>query len=682
MYRTLVGIIALFVAALIGVGWTFSSSREKPADFRFVNGTEPKTLDPQIMTGSPASRIARELFEGLTRRSPRSLRPVPGMAESWEISPDGRRYVFHLREDARWSDGRPVTAHDFTYSWRRGQDPATASEYAYVLYMVRHAEAFNTFGSQAAALQSSVKEGLAALIAENADGISAADWRRFATEHRLSDRLKGAPDSRLTALLAVREGRLEASELTVAGRAIAAEAERRLRLHRDADAHFGIDEGVWARDERTLIVELVAATPYFLDLTAFPLAFPAPRWAIEAPGNAGNWFLPSKIVSNGAYELEFWRVNDRMRLRRSAGYWNRAQVGFETIDVLPVENQTTALNLYLTGEADWLPQTYPSDLVEQLKRRPDFYQNAGLIVYYYKINTRVPPFDDWRVRKAINLAIDRELIVNEVLGLGQLPARHIVPPGMAGYRSPESGIEHDPEQARRLLAEAGFVDGIGFPEAGILYNTHDTHKKIAEVIADQLRKNLGVKVKAYNQEWQSYLATIRSGTYTLARAGWIGDYEDPNTFLDMWVSEGGNNQTGWGDPSYDRLIAGAADISRFTENPGLDLDALAEGNEIRARLLELERTQDPDDRREIAWALRLQLLSAAERILVNEAFPIIPIYFYVVSGLLRPDIEGFYSELEFDDGSRGPNLRDLHPLSALRASRDAEAAGEPSGADQ
>jgi oligopeptide transport system substrate-binding protein len=666
MYRTLVGIIAVFIATLVAVGLTFSSSQKDAADFRFVNGTEPKTLDPQTMTGSPESRIARELFEGLTRRDPKSLRPVPGMAESWEISPDGRRYVFHLREDAVWTDGRPVTAHDFAYSWRRGQDPATASEYSYVLYMVRHAEAFNTYGDQAEALQSSVRAALGELMRDHPAGVEAEVWRTFAGEHRLSDRLKGSPNPRLTDLLAFREGRLESDALAEASEAIAAEAERRMALHQYADAHFGVDAGVYAKDDRTLVVELLAPKPYFLDLLAFPLSFPAPRWVIEAPGNERDWFLPKKIVSNGAFELESWRVNDRMRLRRSESYWNRENVSLESIDVLPVENNTTALNLYLTGEADWLPQTYPNDLVDQLKNRPDFYQNPGLIVYYYRVNTRVPPFDDWRVRKAISLAIDRDVIVNDVLGLGQLPAHHIVPPGMPGYTSPESAIRHDPEAARRLLAEAGFADGVGFPETGILFNTSDTHKKIAEVIADMLRQSLGIEASAYNQEWQSYLATIRNGSYMLSRAGWVGDYEDPNTFLDLWVSEGGNNQTGWGDPIYDRLISGAANIDDFVEDPGLDLDALHAGEAIRDRLDALARTQDPDRRREAAWSLRLQLLSEAERILVAEAFPVIPIYFYVVSGMIRPGIEGFHSELEFEDGSRGPNLRDLHPLSGLK----------------
>jgi oligopeptide transport system substrate-binding protein len=373
-------------------------------------------------------------------------------------------------------------------------------------------------------------------------------------------------------------------------------------------------------------------------------------------------------VSNGPFNLEAWRIHDRIRMRRSETYWDRDSVGVETIDALPIENATTSLNLYLTGEADWLPSNYPNDLAGILSQRPDFYSGPSLIVYYYRINTEVEPFDDPRVREALNLAIDRRLIVDNVLGLGQLPAYTIVPPGMPDYEAPESAIRHDPEEARRLLAAAGFPGGAGIADIGILYNTQEMHKKIAEVIADQLHRNLGLNVSAYNQEWQSYLATLRNRDYTLARAGWIGDYEDPNTFLDIWVSEGGNNQTGWGDPTYDRLIAAAADIESFAKHPNLAPADLRDSAAIEASRAAILAESDPARRKELGGRLRMKLLAEAEHILVAEAFPIIPIYFYVVSGLVQPEVEGFHTELEFDDGSRGANLRDIHPLRAIRMS--------------
>ena len=277
--------------------------------------------------------------------------------------------------------------------------------------------------------------------------------------------------------------------------------------------------------------------------------------------------MPEHIVSNGPCRLKRWLVNDRIRLERSDTYWGKTEVRLRAVDALAIESDTTALNLYLTHDVDWLPSSYPLDLVDELRQRPDFYANPGMMVYFYRFNTTKTPFDDRRVREALYLAVDRKVFVEQVLGLGQIPATTFVPPGMVGYEPPESRIGLDLERARKLLADAGYPDGKGFPEVGILYNTNQGHKKIAEVVADQLQTNLGIRVNAYNQEWQSFLDTVRTGSYGIARAGWVGDYADPNTFLDMWVTNGGNNQTGFSSPAYDRLIAAAADVGAFSNDP-------------------------------------------------------------------------------------------------------------------
>ena len=679
MLRTLAGIAMTCVLALAVVGLTFRASQEAPADFRFINGTEPKTLDPQIMTGQPEGRVADAIFEGLTRRDARTLHPVPGVARSWEVSADGRRYVFHLRPDARWTDGRPVTAHDFSYAWRRLQDPKTGAEYAYILHMVEGARAFNRYGSQAEALRELLAGAFQELRKANPLGLDTATWAAFAERHGLPDLVQGSPDRTLRNLTdpggdpGGDPGRrsLGPAQLNALESALAREAVRRAALFAQADRRFGFDAGVYARDDHTLVVELEAPTPYFLELTAFYPAFPTPRWVVEPESGNGEesvrrgWFLPETIVSNGPFELASWRVNDRIRLVRSESYWGREDVALETIDVLPVENATTALNLYLTGGADWLPSSYPQDLVEELRQRPDFYSGPGLMVYYYRFNTRRPPFDDARVREAFSLGIDRQLIVDEVLGLGQLPASHLVPPGMPGYRPPASLLGLDVERARHLLDQAGHPGGEGIGEIGILYNTSEGHKKIAEVIADQLRRNLGLRVEAYNQEWQSYLATLRAGDYQVARAGWIGDYRDPNTFLDLWVTNGGNNQTGWSHPLFDQLIAAAANPAGFVSSPGFDLVRLKDPERAGADVAAVREAAHAKGRAAAGARLRLTLLAEAEAILVQDEFPIMPIYFYVVSGLVRPGIEGFYSELEFEDGTRGANLQDLHPLRAI-----------------
>lgn len=581
MWKPLAALFGIVAAALGIVGLTFDLSRTAPADFRFVNGTEPRTLDPGLMTGEPESRIANELFEGLTRRDARSLRPIPGVAERWEVSDDGLIWTFALRGDARWSDGTPVTAGDFAYAWRRLLDPATGSEYAYLLHGLRFARAFH-------------------------------------------------------------EGDAEAGR------------------------HFGIDAGVVAVDDHTLRVELAAPLPYFLELTSFFSTYPLKRELVEA--NPRDWFLPGRIVSNGPFALEAWRVGDRIRLRRNPHYWARDLVSLETIDALPIENPTTALNLYLRGDVHWLPKLFPDELADVLVSRPDFYRGPGMIVYYYRLNTRRPPLDDPRVRQAIGLAIDRRVITEEVLGLGEIPALSLVPPGMPGYRAPESGFGFDVARARELLARAGYPGGRGMRELGILYNTHESHRKIAEVIADQLGRNLGIRVSAYNQEWQSYLASLASGDYDIARAGWIGDYLDPNTFLDIWVTDGGNNQTGWGDPDYDALIAAAADVERASREPERLLALAQEPEPLRRALGALAATSGRE-RTEALASLRLELLRQAEAILVQRGFPVVPIYFYVVGGLVDPHVDGFYSELVLPDGSRAANLQDLHPLREVSVRR-------------
>jgi oligopeptide transport system substrate-binding protein len=241
----------------------------------------------------------------------------------------------------------------------------------------------------------------------------------------------------------------------------------------------------------------------------------------------------------------------------------------------------------------------------------------------------------------------------------------MVPPGMPGYTSPESALSYDPERAAALLAEAGYPQGVGLPELGIVFNTHEAHKKIAEVIADQLRKNLGVRAVAYNQEWQSYLSTVRSGDYDIARAGWVGDYLDPNTFLDQWVTNGGNNQTGFSSAPYDTLLRAAADMGRTLEQPQLVAQIVHDVPGFESQLAELGRTTEPERRQALIQALRMRLLSEAERILVAEEFPVMPLYFYVQSGFISPRVDGFYSRLQLPDGTAAPNLQDLHPLRGL-----------------
>jgi oligopeptide transport system substrate-binding protein len=661
MRRTLISALLVLLASIFVVGLTLSKSTLGHADFRFLNGTEPKTLDVHLATGEPEHRLAEAIFEGLARLEPRTLEPVPGVAESWDITADGKTYTFHLRQNARWSDGRPVTAHDFAYSWRRLQTPTLGAEYAYIMHMVRYAAALNTHLGQADALQGPVPKALDELLAQNPRVVPKAALRDFDKKQDLHSVLKGTQSPKLRAFLIRPDGDAKPDELRELRPEFLAEGVRRRALYREAEQHFGVDAGVFAKDDHTLVVELTAPTPYFLELTTFYPFYPVPRWAVER--SSRDWFLPGKIVGNGAYTLASWRVGDRIRLERSSTYWGKDEVKLASVEALSMENLTTALNLYLTGELDWIPSGYyPQELGPELRKRADFYGGPALIVYMYRINTTRKPFDDVRVRKALNLAVDREQITKNVLAMGQIPATHVVPPGMKGYVPPPSGISYDIAQAQKLLTEAGFPNGKGFPRFGILYNTMEGHKKLAEVVADNLRLNLHIDAVAYNQEWQSYQESTRNMDYDVSRYGWIGDYEDPNTFLDTWLTNGGNNRTGWGSVVYDRMIEAASDVDKFVASPQFILDHAHDAPKLEQLVTRVKTSSEAAPHLAAMAELRLALLSEAEAIIVNDDFPIIPLYFYSVAGLVKPNVRGFFPNLVTPDGGTRPNLRDMHPL--------------------
>jgi oligopeptide transport system substrate-binding protein len=672
MYRTVLGIVAALFTALAIAGLTFSSTVDEPADLRIANGTEVQSLDPQLTSGEPEARVQEALFEGLTRFDPTTFRPAPGVAESWDLSDDGTLYTFHLRKSARWSDGRPVTAHDFVYSWRRLLEPTVGAEVAYMLFPVRLAEAYNTFGGHADTLTNKVRPALAPLVAA-AKPLEARSFQDFLVKHQVADPLRAADVRELEPLLGRRTGTLTAAELAAFDRGLATAAEKLRAGESEAKRRFGVDQGVIAKDDHTLLVELRAATPYFLELMSHHSSYPVPRWLTEDPKVRDRWFFAEHLVSNGPFRLARWVVNDHIRLEKSPTYWGRDEVRAERVDVMATEALTTSLNLYLTGATDWLPKSYPQELAPVLRKRPDFYGEPGLVVYFYRFNTTKPPLDDFRVRKALSLAIDRELITKQVLGLGQLPAYTFVPPGLPGYTPPKSALRHDVAEARRLLAEAGFPGGKGFPRIGILYNTSEDHKRLADVVADQLRRALGIQISAYNQEWQSYLRTTRAVDYEMARAGWIGDYRDPNTFLDMWVTNGGNNYTGYSSPLYDRLIQQAGDVSLLVRDPESTLAAVREPEALRTLLAALEQGS-PSERRETRERLRMQLFKEAEAILVNDAFPILPVYFYVNGGLVASGVRGFSTSRVLPNGQKEINSQDLHPLREMWVARGTGAA--------
>jgi oligopeptide transport system substrate-binding protein len=346
--------------------------------------------------------------------------------------------------------------------------------------------------------------------------------------------------------------------------------------------------GVEAIDDSTLAVELTHPTPFFLDLCAFYPYFPTNPRIVQAHGE--NWIRPEQIVSNGPFLLVDWRLRRRIRLRKNPRYWDAAHVDLETVDAIFSEHASTAFNLYASGETDWIDSSgIPPTIRDAIRERPDFHTAPYLNTYFYRINVTRPPFNDRRVRQALNLALDKRAIVDHITRSGEIPARHLVPPGLPGYTSP-LGADHEPDHARALLAAAGFPGGAGFPTFELFFNTSEQHRPIAEVVQQQWKEELGIRCELVNQEWKVFLNSTRALDYDVSRASWIGDYLDPSTFLDLWVAGNPNNRTGWSHLEYTRLIdAAAAEI-------------------------------DPEQ--------RAALLERAEALLLDQA-PIIPLYFYV-----------------------------------------------------
>jgi oligopeptide transport system substrate-binding protein len=516
---------SIFATAIVLAG----SARLEPADFTFNNATEVATLDPARVTGTPEGRVIRCLFEGLTVKHPETLEPLPGMAESWTISDDGLVYTFNMRRGAQWSNGDPVTAHDFVFSWERFLHPMTAAEYAYQLWYVVGAKEYTTQVDD--------------------DGNPVNDFSTV---------------------------------------------------------------GIKANSDYELQVTLQNPTPFFMDLMGFYPLFPVNRRNIEEAKERWpddweiKWLQPENIVTNGPFTVEYRRVNDRIRFRKSETYWDKDNVALETIDCLAIEAAGTALNMYITGEAHYLPNV-PINIVRDLLPREDFNPAPFLGTYFYRVNTTKPPFNDKRVRRALALTIDRKAICEKITKAGQSPATALVPPGMPGYKTVSMGPPNVAE-AKALLAEAGYgPDGSPFPSLEIHYNTLESHRDIAEVIADSWRVNLGIDAKLLNQEWKVYLDTQSTLGYDVSRSAWIGDYADPNTFLDMFVTGGENNKTGWGNEEYDLLIARA-------------------GTEF-----------DPK--------VRMDILRQAEQILIDE-MPILPIYYYSTQNIVAPRLGGFYENIQ------------------------------------
>jgi oligopeptide transport system substrate-binding protein len=606
----------LFIAGLSAVGWAIYSGRLPPADFTFINESEVKSLDWTTVTGLPEHRIVGGIFEGLTRLHEKSLEPLPGVAERWEISDDKKTYTFHLRKNARWSNGEPVTARDFLYSLRRFLDPQTSAEYAYQAWYLTNARRYT----------------------QGAKGIAPGD----AVEVELNERPEGAlPFARGEVL----HGKLVSIDGDDKQRTFVVEIDAKTRRFRAGDADdvpAGVEPcnqvlldfrevGIKALDDYTIEMHLDNPTPYWLELLAYHAMLPANQKCIETYGSPA-WTYAENIVSNGPYRVAFRRIRDRIRLVKNEHYWDPDRAQFNVIDALSVSTQSTMYNLFATKKVDWITDSPPVVLRELIKSgtaKDEFAPRPYLGTYYYLLNTKKKPLDDRRVRCALALALDREEITRTATGSGEVPAYSLVPLGIPGYTPAKFG-EENVKEAQRLLAEAGYPNGRGFPKLEILYNTHQAHQTIAQLVRKQWEKNLGITASTRNEEWGSYQTSVRQMEFDAARRAWIADYIDPNSHLDLMVTDGENNNTGWSNAKYDRLIAAAH----------------AESDDTK----------------------RLELFRNAERIVMDE-MPIIPIYYYVDKNQVRANIRGFHR-----------NPLDQHPFSSLSRAADSSTTSAPPAA--
>ncbi len=500
-----------------------------PSDsFRWTQ-RPPEYLDPNLMSGAPAHSIGINLFEGLLAHAAGNGPPVPGAATRYEVSEDGRTYTFHLRKGNRWSDGKPLTANDFAYSWMRALDPKTGSKNAQQIWLyVVGAEDFNK-------------------------GVS-----------------------------------------------------------KDPGS-----VGIKVIDDLTIAVTLKSPTPYFPELITYIAWGPVPRHAVEKHGK--QWTRPGNIVVNGAYTLEKFEPRSRIVLVKNEAYWDAANVAIPRSDVFMTDNEDTIVNYYVTGQVH-LAQPLPPDKVRTWisQSRDDLQIDQHMCTYYLALRNGQPPFDDPLVRRALALAIDREKLAKFVLGRMERPATHFVPEMFEktlGY-SAVRGEGLDGDEAKRLLSEAGYPNGSGFPKVELRYNTLEVNRQVAEFVQRSLQENLGIKVALNNMEWKSMLKVLRTGEFQLARAAWCADYADPMTFLEVLRSTATVNYSRYNNPRYDALL------DRIT--------------------MTVDHTE------------RNILMCAAEKTL-NHDRPILPLFFYTHAYLLHPSVKGWE-----------PQYQNMHMLKYLK----------------
>ena len=503
-------------------GGEASKTAGKEKILRTNNSSEPGTLDPALATGTHDSWPMQHIYEGLMKYNEKG-EVVEGVAKEMKVSEDGLTYTFVLRDDAKWSNGDPVTAEDFEFSWKRVLDPDTASEYSYQLYYLKNGEAYN-------------------------NGEATAD-----------------------------------------------------------------DVGVKAIDDKTLEVTLESPTEYFPSLVAFYTYYPTQKATVE---KNPDWAKdPSKgdFVTNGPFKCVDWKHNEAIELVKNDQYYEADKIKLDGIHFDIIEDQNTAWQRYEGGEYDFLYNP-PTTIVNKLKQsdNKELTIEDELSTYYYEINTEKKPLNNVKVREALSLAIDRKSIVENITQGGQVPAEGMVPYGLKDdtgkdFREANGNfIKEDDKEAVKLLEEGLAEENMTKDDLNglvIVYNTDENHKKIAQAIQEMWNSKLGISMKLENMEFQTLIDRRRQGDFSIARAGWVGDYADPMTMLDLFTTGNPQNNSRWGNPEFDALIK----TGKTTVDSKVRMDSMKE----------------------------------AEKILMREK-PVIPVYFYTAPYVTKPYVTGVF----------------------------------------
>jgi oligopeptide transport system substrate-binding protein len=581
---------------------------------RYISGSEPESLDPQKSSGQPEARLDMALYDGLAEYHPKTMQPMPSLAERWEPNGDSTEFVFFLRKDGKFSNGDPINAHDFVYTLRRGLRPELASRIAYLAWDIKYAQAFNegdafvrdpktgrfllaseaapekTEGDAAAPESGEAATAGDALAKEGEDAAPDTEFHKYIHEPlRLvvpfdeKDRQKALKDNqKLKDLIAGKEF-------------VAVKAE---------------DIGVEAVDDYTLRITLHQSAPYFIGLVAHQFFRVIPEKIVEKYGV--NWTKPGNIVCSGPFMLEEHKPYNQIVVVKNPHFWDAATVRLDKIVFYPLEDQTTMLNLYKAGDVDatynhTVPASWLKSGVRKMNDYMDAPENAS---EYWIINTTKTPMNDKRVRKAFNLAVDKVALAD--YRAVAKPSRTLIPTIFLKYPRP-SGDDFNPDMAKQLLAEAGFKDASGkfdpkkFPanDVEINYNTSESNRQIAEFVQAQWKSNLGVTIPLRNTEWKSFLDMRSKLEYKgFARQGWVGDYMDPYTYLSIFTTkEGGDNGTGWYDTKYNAMLVKA--------------------------------NSEPDELK------RMELLAKAEAYFL-DAMPILPLMIPATSWMKKPYVKGLY----------------------------------------